>query len=87
MCQKSKTYNSRDSHVVTHRSSNLPFNCLMYGRADGMPSSQTFPLPKSSPNVSGSRVRRLATSRYLIVGVCPRDRKTGFAALSQRSFW
>ncbi|KEQ81618.1 hypothetical protein M438DRAFT_279490, partial [Aureobasidium pullulans EXF-150] len=26
--RRCKTYSSRDSHVVTHRSTNLPFNCL-----------------------------------------------------------
>ncbi|KAG9873503.1 hypothetical protein KCV05_g22990, partial [Aureobasidium melanogenum] len=35
--QKSKTYSSRDSHVVTHRSTNLPFNCLCMAERTGCP--------------------------------------------------
>ncbi|KAG9595730.1 hypothetical protein KCU77_g3370, partial [Aureobasidium melanogenum] len=35
-----KTYSSRDSHVVTHRSTNLPFNCLCMAERTGMPSFQ-----------------------------------------------
>ncbi|KAH0165123.1 S-adenosyl-L-methionine-dependent methyltransferase, partial [Aureobasidium melanogenum] len=34
---KSKTYSSRDSHVVTHRSTNLPFNCLCMAERTGCP--------------------------------------------------
>jgi hypothetical protein len=34
---KSKTYSSRDSHVVTHRSTNLPFNCLYMAERTGCP--------------------------------------------------
>ncbi|KAG9659065.1 hypothetical protein KCU64_g4108, partial [Aureobasidium melanogenum] len=33
----SKTYSSRDSHVVTHRSTNLPFNCLCMAERTGCP--------------------------------------------------
>ncbi|KAH0334915.1 calcium/calmodulin dependent protein kinase, partial [Aureobasidium melanogenum] len=37
-CKKeSKTYSSRDSHVVTHRSTNLPFNCLCMAERTGCP--------------------------------------------------
>ncbi|KAG9520355.1 hypothetical protein KCU93_g7746, partial [Aureobasidium melanogenum] len=32
-----KTYSSRDSHVVTHRSTNLPFNCLCMAERTGCP--------------------------------------------------
>ncbi|KAH0183571.1 hypothetical protein KCU99_g7706, partial [Aureobasidium melanogenum] len=35
--KKSKTYSSRDSHVVTHRSTNLPFNCLCMAERTGCP--------------------------------------------------
>ncbi|KAG9512608.1 hypothetical protein KCV07_g9344, partial [Aureobasidium melanogenum] len=35
--QKCKTYSSRDSHVVTHRSTNLPFNCLCMAERTGCP--------------------------------------------------
>ncbi|KAG9737818.1 hypothetical protein KCU73_g9895, partial [Aureobasidium melanogenum] len=35
--QKNKTYSSRDSHVVTHRSTNLPFNCLCMAERTGCP--------------------------------------------------
>jgi hypothetical protein len=35
--QKYKTYSSRDSHVVTHRSTNLPFNCLCMAERTGCP--------------------------------------------------
>ena len=35
--RKSKTYSSRDSHVVTHRSTNLPFNCLCMAERTGCP--------------------------------------------------
>ncbi|KAG9520175.1 hypothetical protein KCU93_g7811, partial [Aureobasidium melanogenum] len=35
--QKIKTYSSRDSHVVTHRSTNLPFNCLCMAERTGCP--------------------------------------------------
>jgi hypothetical protein len=31
------TYSSRDSHVVTHRSTNLPFNCLCMAERTGCP--------------------------------------------------
>ncbi|KAG9942893.1 hypothetical protein KCU85_g9076, partial [Aureobasidium melanogenum] len=34
---ESKTYSSRDSHVVTHRSTNLPFNCLCMAERTGCP--------------------------------------------------
>ncbi|KAG9643569.1 hypothetical protein KCU64_g11713, partial [Aureobasidium melanogenum] len=34
---KDKTYSSRDSHVVTHRSTNLPFNCLCMAERTGCP--------------------------------------------------
>ncbi|KAH0352199.1 hypothetical protein KCU83_g4009, partial [Aureobasidium melanogenum] len=34
---KCKTYSSRDSHVVTHRSTNLPFNCLCMAERTGCP--------------------------------------------------
>ncbi|KAH0386898.1 hypothetical protein KCU89_g17025, partial [Aureobasidium melanogenum] len=34
---KFKTYSSRDSHVVTHRSTNLPFNCLCMAERTGCP--------------------------------------------------
>ncbi|KAH0136695.1 hypothetical protein KCU67_g15974, partial [Aureobasidium melanogenum] len=34
---KNKTYSSRDSHVVTHRSTNLPFNCLCMAERTGCP--------------------------------------------------
>ncbi|KEQ83820.1 hypothetical protein M438DRAFT_274682 [Aureobasidium pullulans EXF-150] len=34
---KWKTYSSRDSHVVTHRSTNLPFNCLCMAERTGCP--------------------------------------------------
>jgi hypothetical protein len=34
---KYKTYSSRDSHVVTHRSTNLPFNCLCMAERTGCP--------------------------------------------------
>ncbi|KAH0336647.1 hypothetical protein KCU81_g8508, partial [Aureobasidium melanogenum] len=34
---KRKTYSSRDSHVVTHRSTNLPFNCLCMAERTGCP--------------------------------------------------
>ncbi|KAG9705563.1 hypothetical protein KCU73_g17884, partial [Aureobasidium melanogenum] len=34
---KHKTYSSRDSHVVTHRSTNLPFNCLCMAERTGCP--------------------------------------------------
>ncbi|KAG9663279.1 hypothetical protein KCU64_g1432, partial [Aureobasidium melanogenum] len=34
---KTKTYSSRDSHVVTHRSTNLPFNCLCMAERTGCP--------------------------------------------------
>ncbi|KEQ83126.1 hypothetical protein M438DRAFT_42049 [Aureobasidium pullulans EXF-150] len=34
---RSKTYSSRDSHVVTHRSTNLPFNCLCMAERTGCP--------------------------------------------------
>ncbi|KAH0391531.1 hypothetical protein KCU89_g14420, partial [Aureobasidium melanogenum] len=37
MVAKSKTYSSRDSHVVTHRSTNLPFNCLCMAERTGCP--------------------------------------------------
>ncbi|KAH0038531.1 hypothetical protein KCU78_g1489, partial [Aureobasidium melanogenum] len=32
-----KTYSSRDSHVVTHHSTNLPFNCLCMAERTGCP--------------------------------------------------
>ncbi|KAH0128095.1 hypothetical protein KCU67_g17229, partial [Aureobasidium melanogenum] len=32
-----ETYSSRDSHVVTHRSTNLPFNCLCMAERTGCP--------------------------------------------------
>jgi hypothetical protein len=35
--QQNKTYSSRDSHVVTHRSTNLPFNCLCMAERTGCP--------------------------------------------------
>ncbi|KAH0284243.1 hypothetical protein KCU62_g8452, partial [Aureobasidium sp. EXF-3399] len=35
--QDAKTYSSRDSHVVTHRSTNLPFNCLCMAERTGCP--------------------------------------------------
>ncbi|KAH0393191.1 hypothetical protein KCU89_g12671, partial [Aureobasidium melanogenum] len=35
--KKRKTYSSRDSHVVTHRSTNLPFNCLCMAERTGCP--------------------------------------------------
>ncbi|KAG9586180.1 hypothetical protein KCU84_g9795, partial [Aureobasidium melanogenum] len=35
--RKNKTYSSRDSHVVTHRSTNLPFNCLCMAERTGCP--------------------------------------------------
>ncbi|KAG9957895.1 hypothetical protein KCU61_g8808, partial [Aureobasidium melanogenum] len=35
--KKCKTYSSRDSHVVTHRSTNLPFNCLCMAERTGCP--------------------------------------------------
>ncbi|KAG9661087.1 hypothetical protein KCU64_g2786, partial [Aureobasidium melanogenum] len=35
--KKTKTYSSRDSHVVTHRSTNLPFNCLCMAERTGCP--------------------------------------------------
>ena len=35
--RKCKTYSSRDSHVVTHRSTNLPFNCLCMAERTGCP--------------------------------------------------
>ncbi|KAG9760354.1 hypothetical protein KCU73_g2934, partial [Aureobasidium melanogenum] len=35
--KKNKTYSSRDSHVVTHRSTNLPFNCLCMAERTGCP--------------------------------------------------
>ncbi|KAG9536820.1 WD40 repeat-like protein, partial [Aureobasidium melanogenum] len=35
--RRSKTYSSRDSHVVTHRSTNLPFNCLCMAERTGCP--------------------------------------------------
>ncbi|KAG9529920.1 hypothetical protein KCU93_g3095, partial [Aureobasidium melanogenum] len=35
--RESKTYSSRDSHVVTHRSTNLPFNCLCMAERTGCP--------------------------------------------------
>jgi hypothetical protein len=35
--EKHKTYSSRDSHVVTHRSTNLPFNCLCMAERTGCP--------------------------------------------------
>ncbi|KAG9656425.1 alpha-1,2-mannosidase, partial [Aureobasidium melanogenum] len=35
--KKHKTYSSRDSHVVTHRSTNLPFNCLCMAERTGCP--------------------------------------------------
>ena len=34
---QNKTYSSRDSHVVTHRSTNLPFNCLCMAERTGCP--------------------------------------------------
>ncbi|KAH0284004.1 hypothetical protein KCU62_g8644, partial [Aureobasidium sp. EXF-3399] len=34
---RNKTYSSRDSHVVTHRSTNLPFNCLCMAERTGCP--------------------------------------------------
>ncbi|KAH0365191.1 hypothetical protein KCU65_g6278, partial [Aureobasidium melanogenum] len=34
---ENKTYSSRDSHVVTHRSTNLPFNCLCMAERTGCP--------------------------------------------------
>ncbi|KAG9566862.1 hypothetical protein KCU77_g16686, partial [Aureobasidium melanogenum] len=37
MIRKTKTYSSRDSHVVTHRSTNLPFNCLCMAERTGCP--------------------------------------------------
>ncbi|KAH0265858.1 hypothetical protein KCU91_g11167, partial [Aureobasidium melanogenum] len=37
LMQKDKTYSSRDSHVVTHRSTNLPFNCLCMAERTGCP--------------------------------------------------
>ncbi|KAH0384490.1 hypothetical protein KCU92_g4473, partial [Aureobasidium melanogenum] len=36
-CVQNKTYSSRDSHVVTHRSTNLPFNCLCMAERTGCP--------------------------------------------------
>jgi hypothetical protein len=36
-CKQCKTYSSRDSHVVTHRSTNLPFNCLCMAERTGCP--------------------------------------------------
>jgi hypothetical protein len=36
-CQQNETYSSRDSHVVTHRSTNLPFNCLCMAERTGCP--------------------------------------------------
>ncbi|KAG9943492.1 hypothetical protein KCU85_g8674, partial [Aureobasidium melanogenum] len=35
--KRNKTYSSRDSHVVTHRSTNLPFNCLCMAERTGCP--------------------------------------------------
>ncbi|KAH0123407.1 hypothetical protein KCU67_g17835, partial [Aureobasidium melanogenum] len=35
--RRRKTYSSRDSHVVTHRSTNLPFNCLCMAERTGCP--------------------------------------------------
>ncbi|KEQ89764.1 hypothetical protein M438DRAFT_13897 [Aureobasidium pullulans EXF-150] len=35
--KRCKTYSSRDSHVVTHRSTNLPFNCLCMAERTGCP--------------------------------------------------
>ncbi|KEQ94496.1 hypothetical protein AUEXF2481DRAFT_279604 [Aureobasidium subglaciale EXF-2481] len=35
--KQNKTYSSRDSHVVTHRSTNLPFNCLCMAERTGCP--------------------------------------------------
>ncbi|KAH0344474.1 hypothetical protein KCU83_g8357, partial [Aureobasidium melanogenum] len=35
--RRCKTYSSRDSHVVTHRSTNLPFNCLCMAERTGCP--------------------------------------------------
>ncbi|KAG9718807.1 hypothetical protein KCU73_g14979, partial [Aureobasidium melanogenum] len=35
--KETKTYSSRDSHVVTHRSTNLPFNCLCMAERTGCP--------------------------------------------------
>ncbi|KAI4760518.1 glycoside hydrolase [Aureobasidium sp. EXF-3400] len=35
--KKHKTYSSRDSYVVTHRSTNLPFNCLCMAERTGCP--------------------------------------------------
>ncbi|KAG9649800.1 hypothetical protein KCU95_g15447, partial [Aureobasidium melanogenum] len=37
MSKRNKTYSSRDSHVVTHRSTNLPFNCLCMAERTGCP--------------------------------------------------
>ncbi|KAG9634568.1 hypothetical protein KCU64_g15366, partial [Aureobasidium melanogenum] len=37
LCVQNKTYSSRDSHVVTHRSTNLPFNCLCMAERTGCP--------------------------------------------------
>ncbi|KAG9587762.1 hypothetical protein KCU77_g8969, partial [Aureobasidium melanogenum] len=37
LCLQNKTYSSRDSHVVTHRSTNLPFNCLCMAERTGCP--------------------------------------------------
>ncbi|KAG9842104.1 hypothetical protein KCU98_g8567, partial [Aureobasidium melanogenum] len=37
MTRACKTYSSRDSHVVTHRSTNLPFNCLCMAERTGCP--------------------------------------------------
>ncbi|KAH0332924.1 hypothetical protein KCU81_g10011, partial [Aureobasidium melanogenum] len=37
VCPSNKTYSSRDSHVVTHRSTNLPFNCLCMAERTGCP--------------------------------------------------
>ena len=34
---RNKTYSSRDSHVLTHRSTNLPFNCLCMAERTGCP--------------------------------------------------